>query len=167
MKMITLLLITIMTGASVLVAANRALPASVTMHVQVKTAEVREAPSFLGPTVSHVSYGDNVEILEEKGAWVRVITQAGVQGWMHQSSLSRKKVPLSSGKVDEKLPVSSDELALASKGFGAEFEAELRKTRTDVDYVWVDRMEHFQVSQHELATFLKQGGLHHGAGGVP
>lgn len=167
MKVIGIPLLAALTATWILVLANQAGSASLMMQVQVKSGDVRETPSFLGSVVSHVSYGDQVEVLEQKGAWMKVRTPAGVQGWMHESTLTRKRASLKAGKTDEKLPVSGDELALASKGFGAEFEAELRKGRTDVDYAGVDRMERLQVSPGELAAFLKQGGLYQGSGGAP
>lgn len=159
---------TLLIMTCVLAIAGPAWSASEMMRVQVKKGDIRDAPSFLGKTVGHVSYGDQVEVLEQKDAWMRIAALNGVNGWIHQSALTRKRVAVSSGGRDEKLPVSKDELALASKGFGADVEAEFRKTHGDIDFTWVDRMERFHVSPQELAAFLSQGGLHRRqTGGAP
>jgi SH3-like domain-containing protein len=163
MKSIKLVLI----AALVFAAASTVWSASTKMNVQVKRGEIRDAPSFLGNPVGHVSYGEQVEVLEQQGAWTRVTAPNGTTGWIHQSALTRKRVPLASGTKDEKVPVSGDELALASKGFDAALEAEFKKRNAHIDFTWVDRMEQIRIPPRKLAVFLKDGGLEPQGGGVP
>ena len=40
------------------------------MSVQVKKAEVRFTPSFLGKIIAQLSYGDRVQVLEKKDSWI-------------------------------------------------------------------------------------------------
>ncbi|MFC1764146.1 hypothetical protein ACFL6U_18990, partial [Planctomycetota bacterium] len=58
--------------------------------------------------------------------------------------------------------VSSDEVALAGKGFNEQVEAKLKAEGT-LDYRWVDRMEAFVVDVNQLVAFRQQGKL---SGGV-
>jgi len=65
-----------------------------------------------------------VEVLEDRGAWKKVVVPDGrIQGWIHASALTTKKIALQAGKADVKTSVTGDELALAGKGFNATVEA--------------------------------------------
>lgn len=140
-------------GIVLLAAATAALAAMGTMSVQVRETQVREKPSFLGKIVTTLSYGDRVEIIEEKGAW-----QRSEQGWLHKSALSSKTIVLKAGAADVQHSASGDEVALAGKGFNKEVEDEYRQ-RNSLDYSWVDRMETYIVSQDQMMVFMQEGGI--------
>ena len=130
------------------------------MSVQVKKAQLRSTPSFLGKIVTTISYTKQVDVLEEKGAWMRVIVPAnGSEGWMHSSALSKKKIVLKAGAEDVSKAASSDEVALAGKGFNASVEEQFKAENASVNYAVVDRMERTVISQNQMQTFLEQGGV--------
>ena len=54
---------------------------------------------------------------------------------------------------------SSDEIALAGKGFNKQVEGEFRAKNTNLDFSWIDRMETYVVSQAQMQYFIKAGGL--------
>ena len=54
---------------------------------------------------------------------------------------------------------SSDELALAGKGFSKQVENEFKEKNPNVNYAWIDRMEKFVVSETQIKRFLKEGKL--------
>jgi hypothetical protein len=54
---------------------------------------------------------------------------------------------------------SSDELALAGKGFSKQVENEFKGKNPKINYAWVDRMEKFVVSEKQIKRFLKEGEL--------
>ena len=58
-----------------------------------------------------------------------------------------------------RLAASSDEVALAGKGFSQEIETEYKKQNRSLDYAWVDRMLTFKVSDADALRFLQEGGL--------
>ena len=60
---------------------------------------------------------------------------------------------------DVRLAASSDEVALAGKGFSQEIETEYKKQNRSLDYAWVDRMLTFKVSDAEALRFMQEGGL--------
>jgi hypothetical protein len=71
------------------------------MSVQVKKSQLRSTPSFLGKIVATVSYGNRVEVWSQRGAWYRVgFPGTEVQGWMHTSALTRKRIVLKAGASD-------------------------------------------------------------------
>jgi hypothetical protein len=87
-----------------------------------------------------------------------VTTADGKTGWLHESALSKKPIALRAGTTDAATGASSDEVALAGKGFNEQVEAKLRKEGT-LDYTWVDRMSAFKVDANEISQFLKEGHL--------
>ena len=130
------------------------------MSVQVKNGSVRTTPSFLGKIISTLSYGDRVDIVEEKKAWSRIrIPDTATSGWIHTTALTPKKIILSAGSVDVDQAATSDELALAGKGFNKQVEGEFREKNRQIDFTWIDKMEQFVVSQAQIRRFIEYGGL--------
>ena len=138
-----------------------------TMSVQVKNGQIRGTPSFLGSVVAPLSYGDRVEVLETKNDWMKVTSPSGKSGWVHSSALTKKKIVMSAGSQDVQTGASGDELALASKGFNSDVEADFKSKNKNVDFTWVDRMEKFKVSPQEMQAFLKEGQVKASEGGAP
>jgi hypothetical protein len=127
------------------------------MTVQVKEGQVRSVPTFIGGIVGAFSYGDLVIVDEEKGDWVRVSMVGNpVKGWMHISALTKKKLNLRAG-ADVKQSATSDELALAGKGFSSEVEKAFKIQNPQLNFEWIDRMEKFVVTQSQMQRFLEEG----------
>jgi hypothetical protein len=130
------------------------------MSIQVKKGEIRSTPSFLGAIVARVSYGDRVYVREERGPWVRVGLQGNNnEGWIHNSALTSKKIEFNAGAANVQTSASSDELALAGKGFSKQVENEFKGKNPNISYAWIDRMEKFVVSEKEIKQFLEEGKL--------
>ena len=126
------------------------------LSVQVKEGQLRSAPSFLGSVMAALAYGDQVELIEDKGAWKQVAIRK-LRGWMHMSALTTKKIVLQAGAANVQTSATGSELALAGKGFNAKVEAEFRSKNKNIDYTWVDRMEALAVKPEQMQAFLKQG----------
>jgi uncharacterized protein YgiM (DUF1202 family) len=129
-----------------------------TMRVQVQTGQVRSTPSFLGGVVATVGYGQSVEVVSSQGAWHQVRTAEGRGGWMHDSSLTAKRVSTQSGG-SVRAGASGDEMALAGKGFNRDVEAQFKAAHVDADFAWVDRMATMKASEEEIGRFVKSGDL--------
>jgi len=128
------------------------------MSVQVKQSQVRTAPSFMARIVATLQYGDRVDIVSSRGTWTQVfVSTGGVKGWVHTSALTKKKIVLKAGASDVSETATSDELALAGKGFNKKVEGEFRTNNRNLDYTWVDRMEKIKVSNNGIRKFLKEG----------
>ena len=66
---------------------------------------------------------------------------------------------LKAGTKDAAVTASSNEIALAGKGFNRQVEADYRKKNKNIRFTWIDRMEKFVVSNDEMNAFVKQGEL--------
>jgi SH3-like domain-containing protein len=141
-------LLTISTGAAL----------AAPMSVQVRNCRVRATPSQLGATVATVEYGAVVQAGALQNGWYPVTTADGKTGWVHESALSKKPIVMRAGANDAATGVSSDEVALAGKGFNEKVEAKLRKDGK-LDYTWVDRMAAFNASPDQIMKFRLQGHL--------
>jgi hypothetical protein len=60
---------------------------------------------------------------------------------------------------------SSQEVALAGKGFNSDVEAQYRKNNARIDYTWVNRMETIKVSRGQMISFLDEGKVKPSEGG--
>ena len=132
------------------------------MSIQVRNCRVRATPSQLGAVIASVEYGALVQAGVLQKGWYPVITADGKTGWLHESALSRKPVAMRAGTTDATTGVSSDEVALAGKGFNEQVEAKLKKDGK-LDYTWVDRMAAFNVDADQIVKFRTQGNLPGGA----
>lgn len=129
------------------------------MSVQVKQCQLRSKPSFLGKVVTKLDYGDRVEVAQEENSWVNVSPSGKDEGWVHLSALSEKEIILNPNSEDIQEAASSDEIALAGKGFNKQVEAKFKQDNKNISFKWVDNMEKIVVSQEEMTGFLEQGGL--------
>ena len=130
------------------------------MSIQIKKGQLRTTPSFLGKIVAELNYAEQVAVLEKKEAWIKVRASAkNVEGWLHASALTSKKIILKAGAADVAQAASSDELALAGKGFSEQVEGEFKNRNPQLDYTWINQMEQMVVSQVQMEQFLKDGKL--------
>ncbi len=142
---------------AVIILAAVSLGAGEMMSVQVNSAQIKSRPSFAAPTLGVLSYADRVEVLEGARGWKKVQNTAGVSGWIHGSALSPKEIVLSSGGQVSS-GASSEEVALAGKGFNSEIEQEY-KLESELDFTWVDTMASWEIPYETLAAFLENGNL--------
>ena len=126
------------------------------MYVKVEEAVLKESPSFWGKNGASVFYGEEVVILEEKKSWkkVQLVIDSSVSGWISESSLTQKKIVVSGSRVS----ASTEELALAGKGFTAEIEAEYKK-QASLNYDAVDKLETNLISFDRVLDFMAAGKL--------
>jgi SH3-like domain-containing protein len=146
------------TVLAVLLAVMAGAAFAASMSVQVRNCKVRATPSQLGRTVATVEYGTQVQTGQLQKGWYPVTTPDGKTGWLHESALSTKPIAMQAGTTDAATGVSSDEVALAGKGFNEQVEAKM-KADGKLDYTWVDRMAAFEVSADQINEFRAQGNL--------
>lgn len=137
--------------------AAPALARETTMNIQIRSAQLRATPSFLGAVVGTADYGASVTILEEKTGWYRVSTSDGATGWLNNSALTTKKIVMQAGASDVSTAASGQELAMAGKGFNSSVEADFKKQNKGIDFTWIDRMEKVKVTPAQMADFLRAG----------
>ena len=112
----------------------------------------------MGTIVADVSYGDRVEEVEIRNGWSKVKPEsADPAGWIHGSALTQKKIILTAGQTDVDQMATSDEIALAGKGFNEQVEREMKERHPQLDYSAIDKMEKIVVSDDQMKQFLTKG----------
>ena len=147
---------------AVLLAISAGAALATPMSVQVRNCRVRATPSQLGSTVATVDYGAVLQAGALQNGWYPVTTADGKTGWVHESALSKKPIAMRAGTSDVATGASSDEVALAGKGFNEQVESKLRK-EGKLDYTWVDRMSAINIGGDKISQFRTQGHLPGGA----
>ena len=143
---------------AVLLVLSAGITFAASMSVQVQTSKLRATPSQLGRVVATVQYGETMQIESSQKGWYEVTTPEGKKGWLHESVLSQKPITMRAGTTDAAIGVSTDEVALAGKGFNEQVEAKLKADKS-LDFTWVDRMMAFDINSDQILTFRKQGNL--------
>ncbi|HOO77343.1 MAG TPA: SH3 domain-containing protein [bacterium] len=129
------------------------------LNIQVREAQIRERPSFLGKIVATLNYGDRVSVTEESQGWSLVSLPGGRKGWVHSSALTDEEIEIKAGGSNVGTGATADELALAGKGFNSDIEAEFKERNREIDFTWIDRMEKFVVTPEQMERFLREGGV--------
>lgn len=127
--------------------------------VQVTTREnaVRSDCRFFAPVKLKVLLGERLTVSSRKGDWL-LVTAKGVNGCIHKSAVDERTFA-SSGRKASAGGTSSDEVSLAGKGFNPQVEAGYRTSGKDLNYAAVDEIGRLSVSDKNLESFIKQGGL--------
>lgn len=129
------------------------------MCVQIRDGQIRGSPSFMGAVTATCPYAARVVVLAEQGSWLRVrAVDGGAEGWMHTSALTPKRIVMKA-TGDTTGGVSSDEVALAGKGFTPEVEKEFKGRNKQADFATIDRMEKIRIPAQEREKFLRAAGL--------
>lgn len=131
------------------------------MVVQVREAQIRSTPSFLGKISARAGYGEKLTIIADQKGWIKVRKNAPstTEGWMHRSALSTVKVILKSSDKSTTGKPATQEVALAGKGFNENIERGYATEYQNLDYKWVDKMEKMTSNPEELAKFIANGSL--------
>jgi uncharacterized protein YgiM (DUF1202 family) len=135
------------------------------MSVQVKQSELRASPSGLSSVVATLKEGDQLTVVEEKGAWTKV-TFGDKTGWIPAASLVKGVLKVKAGGSDAKLAASGSEMATATKGFTSQVEADFKSKHSDIDFSWVEKMGQMKVTASDMQEFLKDGKVEAAKGGV-
>ena len=142
--------------AAVLV-AGVAFAATETVTVVVKKASIRRDRQFYAPTIAEAQLGESFRVQQRGGGWVKVGTKSG-DGWLHETSVTAKKVAVSSsgpagGTVDDR------DVANASKGFNPQVESAYRKKNPTANFAAVDRMEKLEANDAAVQSFVAEGNI--------
>ncbi len=129
------------------------------MYVNVQKTSLKTGTGFFSGTVGTLSYGDKVEIVSEKSKWCEVVSSSNsaLRGWIPASSLTKKKIVLSGDR--NAVTASTDELALAGKGFSADAEKVFRGNDSNLRYDLVDKIEQNAPKMQDVYSFIVKGEL--------
>jgi len=156
MKKITLALVLLFTSG---VLFAESYPKGTIVYISAKTTNLRNNASPLSSVITEVEYGDSGVVIESNQKSTKIKLSGTEEiGWISNGSLTKKKI-LASSKGTR---TTSDELAMAGKGFSAEAESAFKQANEDLPYDLVDAIEEIEVSDEELLAFLKDGKLKRG-----
>lgn len=128
------------------------------LTVKVKESKLRSAPKLWASAVGDLKFGDVLTPLASDGGWFKVKTSRGLQGFVHPTAVTDRRVILSSSKAAS-AKVDPSEVVLAGKGFNKEIEQDFSKKHPASDYRKVDAVGAVKISDQELREFLRSGKL--------
>ena len=136
---------------------------SETLKVTQPNQSLYADPDFAGTPIAALPVGAEVEVHTQAGDWYKVEYQ-GTVGWINRQAFptpqtgSNFNLPglLFGAPVKE---TSSDEAALAGKGFTPEVESSYRAKHPEMKFAEVDKIESLQIDPATLQTFIEEGGL--------
>jgi SH3 domain-containing protein len=134
-----------------------------TLKVTQPNQSLYPEADFAGTPIAPVPVGAEVTVLQKSGDWYQVDYQ-GKSGW-----LNRQAFPAAPAGGKLNLPgllfgapvkeASSDEVALAGKGFTPEVESTYRQKHPEAKFGEVDQVEAERLDSGKLQAFIKEGGL--------
>jgi len=132
--------------------------AAETARVIVKESAIRSDCKFYSSVKARVKYNDTVEVLSKQGDWFRVKFR-NTKGCIHKSAIEQKTFKLSGLLGSKPQGATSDEVSLAGKGFNPQVENSYKNKHPELDFRAVDRVGGYTVSEGEIQSFIKNGGL--------
>ncbi len=108
------------------------------MRVQIERARLLTRPSAFSPAKAFLKYGTEIEPRGKTGAYYRVSTAKG-EGYLHVAVVTRQRLVMVQKTADA--AASSEEVAMATKGFNAQVEASYREDHPDLRFDLVDDVE--------------------------
>ena len=110
----------------------------------------------LSTTVTKVSYGAELIVLETDGEWnfVQLSGKPDIKGWIKDSRTTTRK-------LTARTSANAKEIALSGRGFSEEVE-NLYSNSENGNYKAVDEIESVQTDKDNLKKFIKDGNLNGG-----
>lgn len=141
-----------------LVLASAGIASAETLSVVTKENAIRETCRFFAPVKIKVSYGDKLEVTAREGDWVKVKFKSAA-GCIHSGAVTERKLSLTGVEGQSGTSATSDEVALAGKGFNPQVEAAYRRNHPELDFQKVNSIQGYRVPDDQVRNFLRNGGL--------
>jgi hypothetical protein len=125
--------------------------------VITKTNAIRELPRFFAKVKANVRYGDIVDTLNKEGDWFKVKFN-NITGFIHKSAIEKRKID-TKATFNQEYTTSEGEITLAGKGFNPQVESAFKNKYPMMRYDLVDKVEKYNVSDQDLLSFIRSGGL--------
>lgn len=134
--------------------------AASSVMVSVKQTSIRSDRQFFAPTVATANFQQRLAVVSKKGDWYEVKVN-GKKGYVHASAVGEGAGSKGGSSIfdDDPKKASSDDVALAGKGFNPQVEKQYKQKNPKLNFAAVDKMEKNTVSDASLSTFAAQGKL--------
>jgi hypothetical protein len=129
-----------------------------TLRVVTKENAIREYCKFFSPVKLKVRYNDRLDAISKEGDWFRVRFK-GIKGCIHKTAVEEKTFTFSGILGSRTQAASSDEVALAGKGFNPEVENSFKSKYPELNFQTIDMIEKYKIPEDKLLRFIKSGGL--------
>jgi hypothetical protein len=131
------------------------------VYIEIKSAKLRQQPKHWAPSLQDLAFGAKLEEVAREGGWVKVRTSAAIEGYVHQSALTNRRIVLSAAGQSTAPESEADpsSIVLAGKGFNQEIQARYQSQRSELNFEAVNKMELRVVDGPELSAFLLDGKL--------
>ena len=133
-----------------------------TLYVEIASTKVRKEPKHWAQGVANVVYGDPLTVIESNSGWLKVRTPSGVEGFIHSSAVTERKVALAPGSTKVQIRADDSDIVLAGKGFSEQIEDADRDQNKELPYQEVDRLLKLAPSDEQIGTFVESGKLRNG-----
>ena len=136
-------------------------PEASEVYVQVQVAKIRQDPKPWANGVAEVKFGDKLVKLSNQDSWYRVRNTQELEGFLHSTAVTGKKIVLSASKEDLlNSTVDEPDVYLAGKGFNNEVLQELSAREPTLNFAAVDNMQkQSHVNDSALFAFIEHGRL--------
>lgn len=129
--------------------------------IEIQSAPVREKALPYSPVLGELKEGDTVRVLSASGAWIKIKTKEGLEGWIHNSSVARyQKAKFTIGAAPSETEPENAEAYAAAKGFNEEVEKEYKKEKnleaTFQQVDWIEKNPGAKKNAKELDAKLRE-----------
>ena len=141
-----------------------AVPQASEVFVMVQAAKIRQSPKPWATGLAAVKFGDKLVQLASQDSWLRVRNSQDLEGFLHSTAVTGKKIVLSASKEDLlNSRVDEPDVYLAGKGFNNEVLQELSSKEPTLNFAAVDTMQKQAIIEEStLFAFIKSGRLNEG-----
>jgi hypothetical protein len=129
-----------------------------TVKIKVQKTRLLSKPDFLSSTIIYLENGEPLEIIKESGSWLFVKTSGKIKGYIHKSSVAKRKTSLT-GLIPGQKGASKEEIALAAKGFNEDAEKKIKTKTGSYNFKDMEWLMKQKVSISRLKKFVKEGRL--------
>lgn len=129
------------------------------LYVEVNSTKLREKPQFWAKGLKDLHYGDKLASAEQENSWFKTKDANGLEGYVHASAVTKKKIILSSKSNSAAAKPDETDVVLAGKGFNREVEGAYASAGGEVNYKAVDQMQKIRIDDVALYSFLQNGKL--------
>ncbi|MDH5736236.1 MAG: SH3 domain-containing protein [Gammaproteobacteria bacterium] len=134
-----------------------------TMYIQSMTAKIVDNPTFRAKNVLLVKKGDQVEVIQQKGRWLKVSSQ-GKQGWISKFLLDNhppvKKVNVLVRENQIISNVRRRASAVTTAGAARGLSADQRRrasSKGGSNFIALEKLEMLGVTDEDVRLFVMEG----------